>query len=69
MSGEYITFVSGLEYTNWRKRRGRISKEKKEELNISELIQDFRENTNVLYQNIAETRRLYELLDAQFEKI
>ena len=58
MSGEYITFVNGLENTNLRKKMGRISKEKKEELNISELIQDFRENTNVLYQNIAGTRRL-----------
>ena len=39
-----------------------LANKKKEELNISELIQDFRENTNVLYQNIAETRWLYELL-------
>jgi len=29
VSGEYITFVSGLEYSNWRKKMGRISKEKK----------------------------------------
>ena len=68
MSGEYITFVYGLENTNLRKKMGRISKEKKEMLNISELMQDFRENTNVLYQNIAETRRLYELLMPSLKK-
>ena len=27
--GEYITFVSGLKYSNWRKKMGRIRKEKK----------------------------------------
>ena len=36
-----------LENTFWKKNR---------------LIQVFRENTNVLYQNITGTRRLYELL-------
>ena len=45
-----------------------LANKKKEELNISELIQDFRENTNVLYQNIAETRRLYELLMPSLKK-
>ena len=45
-----------------------LAKIKKEELNLSELIQDFRENTNVLYQNIAETRRLYELLMPSLKK-
>ena len=45
-----------------------LAKKKKEELNMSELIEDFRENTNVLYQNIAETRRLYELLMPSLKK-
>ena len=45
-----------------------LANKKKEELNISELIQDFRENTNVLYQIIAKTRRLYELLMPSLKK-
>ena len=45
-----------------------LANKKKEELNISELIKDFRENTNFLYQNIAETRRLYELLMPSLKK-
>ena len=51
-----------------KKRWEGLAKKKKEELNISELIQDFRENTNVLYQNIAGTRRLYELLMPSLKK-
>jgi len=45
-----------------------LVKEKKDELNMSELIQDYRGNTNVLYQNIAETRRLSELLMPSLKK-
>ena len=41
---------------------GSIRKKKKEELNLLELIMAIREYTNVLQQNIAETRRLSELL-------
>ena len=40
---------------------GRIRKEKKEELNLLELIIAIREYTNVLQQNFAETSRLSEL--------
>jgi len=53
---------------NGEKRWEGLVKEKKDELNMSELIQDYRGNTNVLYQNIAETRRLSELLMPSLKK-
>jgi hypothetical protein len=47
---------------------GRISKEKEIELNLSELIIAKTENTNVLHQNIAETKKLSELLMPSLKK-
>ena len=53
---------------SWCFNMGRISKEKEIELNLSELIIAKTENTNVLHQNIAKTKKLSELLMPSLKK-